>query len=368
MTEIGRNESRKKRILQMAYMPVLGALFACGAETGGDESEVNEAEESVAAQPAGLPNPYEQVQHWGELPDGREWGNVSGVDIGPGREQVWVAERCGANSCVGSEVDAVLRFNPDGSLVNSFASGLFVRPHGMDVDPEGNVWVADDQGASGEELENHPDAAEIGHRAVKFSPEGQILMTLGTAGKAGDPPTHLTRPSDVLVAPDGDVFVAEGHSSEEPPARISKFDSEGNFLMSWGEFGSGPGQFRTAHALAMDSEGRIFVADRGNNRIQIFDQDGNFLEEWDQFGRPNDVFIDSEDRIYVVDAQSDEETNPGMRRGIYIGDAGNGEVTEFIPANEDYNPGGSEGLAVDADRNIYVGEISVPGMTGYLRQ
>ncbi len=355
MIQTHNKEKPLKRILCRGSMPALLVLSAWGAAIGGAQAQGD------------LPNPYEQVQNWGELPGEREWGNVSGVDIGPEREQVWVAERCGANSCVGSDVDAVLRFDADGNVSESFASGLFVRPHGMHVDPEGNVWVADDQGASEEELANNPDASEIGHRVIKFSPDGEILMTLGTAGEAGDPPNRLTRPADVAVAPNGDIFVAEGHSSDESPARISKFDSDGNFLMSWGELGSGPGEFRTAHALAFDSQGRLFVADRGNNRVQIFDQDGNFLQEWDQFGRPNDVFIDPDDRIFVVDAQSDEETNPGMRRGIYIGDARTGKVTEFVPVNEDYNPGGSEGIAVDADGNLYVGEISVPGMTKYLR-
>lgn len=226
---------------------------------------------------------------------------------------------------------------------------------------------AGDEQAPNAGADTEGDAADKGHRVIKFSPAGEILMTLGTPGEAGDPPERLTRPSDVVVADNGDIFVAEGHSSDSPPARISKFSSDGTFIDSWGTLGSEPGQFRTAHALALDSRGRLFVADRGNNRIQIFSQDGELIDTWDQFGRPNDVFIDEDDVLYVVDAQSDEETNPGMRRGVYIGNAVDGQVTAFVPADPDYNPGGSEGLALDAAGDLYVGEIGVPGMTKYIR-
>ncbi|MFW6199724.1 MAG: peptidyl-alpha-hydroxyglycine alpha-amidating lyase family protein [Gemmatimonadota bacterium] len=346
-------------------------LVACGGEmeeeADGDDVPISSAE--AAARPMDLPNPFgERIEGWGELPGDREWGNVSAVHDGPDGQRIWVAERCGANSCLGSDVDPVLEFDPDGNVQGSFGADLFVRPHGIFVDDEGNVWIADDQGADEDDLVEFPDADDKGHRVIKFSPEGEILMTLGTPGEAGDPPTHLTRPSDVVVADNGDIFVAEGHSNDTPPARISKFSSDGTFIESWGTLGSEPGQFRTAHALALDTQGRLFVADRGNNRIQIFSQDGEFLDAWDQFGRPNDVFIDENDVMYVVDAQSDEETNPGMRRGVYIGITDDGEVTAFLPADPEYNPSGSEGLALDEDGHLYVGEIGVPGMTKYLRE
>lgn len=356
-----------------AFLLPLLALFvlpACGTEGAGEGEPADDTLVAEADPPPfdELPNPYEQIRNWGELPGDREWGSVSAVDVDPDGEHVWVAERCGANSCVGSDVRAVLRFDADGEVQTAFGADLFVRPHGIDVDSAGNVWVTDDQGATDEEVDSFPDAADKGHRVIKFSPEGEILMTLGTAGEPGDPPERLTRPADVLVAPSGEIYVAEGHSSDSSPARISKFSADGSHITSWGTLGSGPGEFRTAHALAMDSQGRIFVADRGNNRVQVFDQDGGFIAAWRQFGRPNDVFIDADDRIYVVDAQSDAETNPGMRRGIYIGDAADGEVTAFVPAVEEYNPGGSEGLALDAAGSIYVGEIGVPGMTRYVRR
>ena len=130
-----------------------------------------------------------------------------------------------------------------------------------------------------------------------------------------------------------------------------KFSKDGKFIKAWGKKGTGPGDFETPHALAMDSRGRLFVGDRGNNRIQIFDQDGKFLEEWKQFGRPSGVFIDRNDILYVADHTSDQKTNPGFRKGITIGSARDGKVTTFIL---DPNPEGSqEGVAADAKGNIY---------------
>jgi sugar lactone lactonase YvrE len=130
-----------------------------------------------------------------------------------------------------------------------------------------------------------------------------------------------------------------------------KFSRDGKFIKAWGKRGTAPGDFETPHALAMDSRGRLFVGDRGNNRIQIFDQDGKFLEEWKQFGRPSGVFIDRSDTLYVADHQSDAKTNPGFTRGIRIGSARDGKVTVFIP---DPNVDGSqEGVAADANGNVY---------------
>ena len=155
---------------------------------------------------------------------------------------------------------------------------------------------------------------------MKFSPDGKVL-TLGKAGVAGNPPDALTEPTSVLVAPGGDIFISEGHSGQgenAPPntvARISKFTKDGKFIKSFGKLGSGPGEFRTPHDLAMDSQGRLFVADRGNMRIQILDQDGKYLAEWKQFSRPSGVYIRN-DLIYVADSESNGVApHPGWKGG-----------------------------------------------------
>ena len=238
---------------------------------------------------------------FGKLPDGRQWGSTAGIGTDPDGKSIWVAERCGAFAppaalkpgvpfaCDGSNYDPILKFDEHGSLVKSFGAGLLLFPHGLSVDPDGNVWVTDGLGKDGK-----------GQQAIKFSPDGKVLMRLGKAGTAGSGPDEFNAPSAVLTAPNGDIFVADGHGGNTN-ARIVKFDKTGKFIKSWGKKGSAPGEFDGPHTLAMDSQGRLFVGDRGNNRIQIFDQDGKFLDQWMQFSRPSGVYIDKNDVIYVAD-------------------------------------------------------------------
>ena len=188
--------------------------------------------------------------------------------------------------------------------------------------PVGNVWIVDGYGGPGA-----PEEAGKGHQVVKFSPDGELLLALGTADVKGDTPTTFHAPSDVVVASNGDIFVADGHGGETNH-RIVKFTKDGKFVKSWGTKGNGPGQFNETHSLALDSKGRLLVGDRRNNRIQIFDQGGVFLDEWRQFGDPSEVFIDSNDVIHVAD--SGTMTNPDAKRGVYIGRAADGQVTGFI--------------------------------------
>ncbi len=309
-----------------------------------------------------LPNPTPIViKEWVTLPDDREWGSTAGVDIGPDGH-VWAYDRCGgfalAGGCDDNPVDPILKIDRDtGEVLTSFGAGLFVLPHGIHVDDEGNVWVTDSQGN---------EAGTKGHQVFKFSPEGEVLMTLGIAGQPGSGPGQLNEPCDVLVAPNGDIFVSDGHSgqNEDPPpgstARIMKFDSEGNFIMEWGEIGSGQGQFRTPHGIEMDSQGRLFIADRGNHRIEIYDQDGNYLDSYYQFSRISGLFIDGDDNLYAIDSESSPTRHPDWRTGVRIGHASRDEVTAFVPPH--YAIDGrwegamGEGVAVDADGNIYSAE------------
>ena len=270
--------------------------------------------------------------------------------------------------------------DPDGNVVTSFGSGLMMWPHGMHVDEEGNVWIADARSARPNELEQFPSAAGLGHQVIKFSPEGEVLLTIGVGGEAGDPPTHLTEPNDVITGPNGDIYVAESHSGQnrgagpDTPARINRYSADGTFIMSWGTWGAEPGQFKTPHALAWDSQGRLFVSDRGNNRIQIFDADGNFLEEWDQFSRISGLHIDEDDVLYAIDSESGPERNLDWRKGLRIGSARTGDVWYYIPQHDREVPSGGggfgamgEGVTVDAAGNIYGGEVgSVTGLTKFI--
>jgi sugar lactone lactonase YvrE len=293
------------------------------------------------------PNPYATLDGWAKLPEGRAWGSTSAVDIDRDGRSIWVAERCGGNSCATSALPPILEFDAAGRLVKSFGAGRFVTPHGIHVDRDGNVWITDaSDGTNG--------TSGKGHQVFKFNPDGKVLLTLGKAGVAGDGPGTFNRPSDVVVAANGDIFVADGHGGDSN-ARVVKFSKDGRFIKTWGKKGSGPGEFDTPHSIAMDSQGRVFVADLRNNRIQIFDQEGKYLTEWKQFGMPGGLFIDKNDVLYVADSLSNRDTHPGWIRGIRIGSARDGTVTAFIPdPTPDVDPiTAAEGVAADAAGNVY---------------
>ena len=339
--------------------------------------------EHAAVEPVNhLPNPYETVRDFGRLPNGRSWGSVSAINIDIDGVHIWAGDRCGVNSCAGSDLDPIVRLDPAGNVVQAFGGGLITWPHGMDVDAEGNVWIADARSPNAREIENFPNLVMNGHAIRKFSPSGELLMTLGTPGEAGDPPTHFTEPNDVFVAPDGSIYVAETHGAQyqdEPgpdaKSRISKFAPDGSLIMTFGSWGYADGQFRSPHSLAMDSQGRLFVADRGNMRIQIFDQEGNHLDTWYQFSRISGLFIDDNDVLYAIDSESDDNYNPGgWRKGLRVGSARTGEVWYFVPEHVSERASGmggygamGEGVTADAEGNVYAGEVGpVQGLTKFI--
>ncbi|MEX2125506.1 MAG: peptidyl-alpha-hydroxyglycine alpha-amidating lyase family protein [Woeseia sp.] len=310
------------------------------------------------------PNPYETVEGWAKLPADRAWGATSAVYPASDGKHIWVAERCGANLCVDSDADPVMLFDASGNLVKSFGAGLIAWPHGIFVDADGNVWIADAVGYA-------PVPEGWGHVVYKFSADGELLMTLGKKGVAGTGHDTFNKPSAVLVAPNGDIFVADGHD-EGGNNRIVKFSEEGEFIKEWGTAGQADGEFIDPHALAMDSQGRLFVGDRGNSRIQIFDQDGKHLATWTQFGRPSGLFIDANDVLYSADSESNATRNPGWKRGIRIGSVKDGFVDAFIPDPEpDQDNSGTsaaEGVAVDAVGNVYGAEVGPKAIKKYVRK
>ncbi len=310
------------------------------------------------------PNPYETIEGWAELPDGRVWGATSAIYPANDGKHIWVAERCGTNLCVGSDVDPVLLYDQEGNVVKSFGAGMITWPHGMFVDVDDNVWIADAVGYA-------PVPEGIGHTIMKFSPDGELLMRLGKEGVAGDGTDVFNKPSDMLVAPDGSIFVVDGHDAGGNN-RVMKFDKDGKYLMQWGSTGKEDGEFRDPHALAMDSQGRLFVGDRGNSRLQIFTQDGEHIATWTQFGRPSGLFIDKNDILYSADSESNARRNTGWKRGIRIGSAKDGFVTAFIPDPEpDQDNSGTsaaEGVAVDAAGNIYGAEVGPRAVKKYVKK
>jgi len=354
-------------------------IVALYPSAGGGEDEVQPTND--------LPNPYQTIAHWGKLPEGRKWGALSAVAIDNDGESVWVADRCGANpdtpsgasayqydSCAGSPLPPVLKFDSSGNLLKSFGAGMFIFPHKIYMDRDGYIWVVDQRSANERELAKSPAEKAKGHTVVKFNQEGKVLLTIGKAGIAGNPPDALTQPTSIVMAPNGDVFISEGHNQnpDAPPetvSRISKFTKEGKFIRSFGKFGTGPAEFRGPHDIALDAEGRLFVADRGNMRVQILDQNGKYLGEWKQFSRPSSIVIRN-DLIYVADSESNGVApHPGWKRGVRIGTVKDGKVMYRIPDPlELKGTSGAEGIAVDAKGNVYGGEVGPRQLVKHVRQ
>jgi DNA-binding beta-propeller fold protein YncE len=367
------------RVRDVLGVPAIAALLlfgvACGetAVESGTQDAPPWAEAPMAAVLDGsvpindLPNPYSSIDGWGKLPNDREWGSTAGVDIDPDGS-LWAIDRCGGNSCVGSDLDPILKFDADGNVTAAIGGGLFLFPHGLHVDSDGNIWVTDGQGPR----EGNPDTAGKGHVVIKLSPDGDVLLTLGEPGVEGDGTDGLlTLPCDVVIADNGDIFVGDGHSGQgtnatpDTVSRIVKFDSEGTFLASIGHWGAGPGEFKTPHALDIDSRGRLVVGDRGNNRLQVLDLDGNFIEQFKQYSRPSGIFIQDDDTIFVSDSESafDEVRNPGWTPAIRVGNLRDGSIDYLIEGAVEAYPDGSnpEGVAVDPQGHVFGAVVSGGG-------
>ena len=298
-----------------------------------------------------LPNPYTRIEPYGEPPPGNggEWAAVIGAEGGPDGF-LYVLHRCYRNSCVGRAEPPVVKLDPtSGRRIDVWGQGLMAFPHGLHVDHDGNVWTAD---------VGRGDVPG-GHVVRKFNAGGELLMTLGQSGVAGDAPGLLREPTDVVTAPDGTIFISEGHVKNGAFARVSKYSRDGMFIAHLGSTGQGHLQLSAPHALAIDTQGRLFIADRDNNRLMIWDQDGNYVDQWHQFGRPSGVYIDHTDTIYVADSESWGPDNPGWRKGIRVGSARTGQLHYFLEDIEsrDLAHSGAEGVGVDTFGNVYGGVV-----------
>ncbi len=297
------------------------------------------------------PNPYVRIEPWGEAPPGNngEWAAVIGAEGSPDGS-LYILHRCHSNSCVGRTEPPLVKLDPEtGERLASFGEGLMAFPHGFHIDFEGNIWTTD----------TGRNDAPGGHLVRKFSRDGQLLMTLGESGVAGDAPGQFREPTDVIVARDGTIFVTEGHIKNGPDSRLSKLAPDGTLVARYGMTGQGHLQLSAPHAIALDTAGRLFIADRDNNRIMIWDQDGNYIDQWTQFGRPSGLYIDHTDTIYVADSESWGPENPGWKKGIRIGSARTGQVHYFLEDIEsrDFEHSGAEGVGVDTLGNVYGGVV-----------
>lgn len=301
----------------------------------------------AVAQTNDLPNPYKTVRDWAHLPKGMTWPAITGI-MESAEGNVYVLGRCHDNSCAGRSEPAVLVFNSAGKIVSTWGSGLFNFPHGFLLDKQGFIWISDSQSGGGK-----------GNQVLKFTRNGKLLMSLGKAGEGGTGTDVFDQPTSIAIAPNGDIFVSEGHTPTYGNSRIVKFSKDGKLIKIIGKKGRGEGEFMGPHSLAFDSQGRLFVADRGNNRIQIINQEGRFLADWKQFGRPSGLFITKDDTLYVADSESWGPDQPGWKKGIRIGSAKDGKVLAFIEdlesTTEDHS--GAEAVGVDSKGNVYGGVV-----------
>jgi DNA-binding beta-propeller fold protein YncE len=306
-----------------------------------------------------LPNPYTQVLNWAAPP--RPWMPVNAVTVDP-NNNLWAVDRCETDDCV-----PVIQLGTDGKTLKNFGAGLFIEPHQVAIDKDGNVWVAD-ASAKGAK----------GFQVTKLAPDGRVLLKLGKAGQ-GERQNGLDifdSPTGVAVAGNGNIYISEGHGESRPNnSRIMVFTKDGQFINTFATYGSGDGQLRSPHAIAMDSQDRLFVADRGNSRIVVFDRDGKFLAAWKQFGRPSGVAVDRNDMLYVIDSQSSNNQgaanyNPGCQRGIRVGSAKDGKVMYFIPPPVPADPKMQPaiGIAVGPDGAIYAASDDQMDIKKYVRR
>jgi DNA-binding beta-propeller fold protein YncE len=296
---------------------------------------------------------YRADDHWAKPPEGWGWMEVPAVAT-DSQDRVYVFNR-------GDH--PLLVFNPDGSFLRSWGEGIFARPHGIFIGPDDAVYCTDD----------------LDHTVRKFTPDGRLLLTLGTSGQSSatgatsvdfrtirqaGPPFHF--PTNVALSAKGDIYVTDGYGN----ARVHKFTADGKLSSSWGEPGSGPGQFQVPHGLAVDHSGVVYVADRENSRIQLFSPDGEFLSAWTDVARPCQVFIDRAERVYVAEL--------GFRAGMWPGtvapspDATGGRVSIFTLDGKllaRWGGGGNpcaagdffapHGICVDSLGDIYLSEVAM---------
>ena len=297
------------------------------------------------ATPASSGEPYHGVEDWPHLTQGMEIGQVSGIGVDSRgivfvfhrAERIWEGEELALETIPSATVFVL---NPEtGDLIDKWGEGLFVMPHGLTIDHEDNLWLTD-----------------VGlHQVFKFDRAGNLLMTWGERGVAGDDSNHFNMPTDVAVAPDGSFYVSDGYRN----SRVIKFSSEGEYITSWGSYGAEPGQFDVPHSIALDSQGRVYVADRGNARLQIFDSNGQFIAEWkgNSLGRPWAVRISPAGNLFIVDGGDQAQFWPDRAR-----------VLELDPEGEILASFGSYGdapgqfvwphtIALGRNEELYIGEV-----------
>jgi DNA-binding beta-propeller fold protein YncE len=289
-----------KRVLIMMFLAIIAAASSAFAQTPSTS--------------------YKVVENWAQFPDGvTKWGGATGVDIDPRNGNIYVFHR--------NEAMPIMAFDRNGKFIRAWGQGMFKTTHFLRTDRDGNVWVTD----------------RGDHQVFKFSPEGKLLMTLGQKGVVGDNESRdaFNGVADLVIAKNGDIFIADGESTN---TRIVKYSKDGKFVKWWGGLGTDPGKFDEPHSIAIDDKGRLYVGDRRNKRVQVFDQDGKFLTQWNHLGTPWGVFV-KDDRLYVVDGTA---TN-----ALFIVNTKDGKVLDRVEGLNN-----ATAVTVDSKGAIYIGEVN----------
>lgn len=293
---------------------------------------------------------YEVDPHWPQTPSGFEPAAVSGVHV-DAQDRVWVFTRT---------TPPVQLYDADGTFLRGWGNEDVKTAHHIELDQDGNVWLAD-----------------IGlHVVRKFTPEGKLLLTLGTPGEPGEDETHLNQPTDMAITPSGDIFVSDGYGNN----RVVHFDSSGAFVAAWGRLGTGPGEFSLPHAIAADSKGRLYVADRNNARVQVFDGQGRFLNEWRSVVVPWGLWVNRSDEIWVCGSSPmtwPEEGEFGVppKDQVFMKFNSEGKLLTLwtVPKGRDGDEKPGEcnwvhAIAEDSQGNLYVGDILGKRIQKFLRR
>jgi hypothetical protein len=282
---------------------------------------------------------YEVIVDWAKLPEG--WSFLEVADVGvDSEERVYVFNR---------GEHPMIVFDRDGNFLASWGEGLFKRPHGLTIGPDNTLYCVDD----------------VGHTIRKFTPEGQLLMTLGTSGKSSPFQSGLpfNLPTKVALHPEtGDIYVADGYGN----SRIHKYSPDGKLLLSWGQPGSDPGEFNLVHSVCTDNHGYVYVADRENHRVQIFDSNGTYVTQWNNLHRPCGLHTagNGEQVCYVGELApalpiNKDYPNLGARISIYNLEGKRlARLGDIRPGDEPNQFWAPHGIAVDSRGDLYIGDVS----------
>jgi len=256
---------------------------------------------------------------WPRMPAGWTFQETPGVAVDK-REHVFVFHR---------GEHPIIEFDQDGKFLRAWGDGVFLRPHGLKFDPEGNLWAVDD----------------LGHIVVRLDAAGRVRMVLGRKGQLGETHENFNRPTDVAFASTGDFYVSDGYGN----SRVVKFTKDGRFVKAWGRKGTGEGEFNLPHTVAVDRRGRVYVGDRENRRMQVFDADGNFLAQWKHVGSPWGLFITEDQSLYMCDGYANRVLKLNLEGQILGSVSGPGKTPGLL----DF----AHHLAVGPSGAIYVAEI-----------